>query len=477
MGLQSRWPKRYAATALALLMTLPALSSSSANEQQKLRHSFAEAIKKALPSVVGIQVKGEEHVEETNAFFNHPVTFTEGKEPPKGKTRTVGSIGSGVIVAATATTGLIVTNFHVIEGADRIGIRLNDGRAFEAKLIGRDAATDIAVLALEAPRLAPIRLGTRAPLQVGDLVIAIGAPLGLESTATLGMISNLYRSSVHYRNFEGYIQHDASVNPGNSGGALLNEDGELIGINTAIKSPSGGNVGLAFAQPVGLAMKIGDQIIKNGRVLRGDIGVSSSDVTPRIAAEYNLDISQGAMLTRVAPGSPAEKAGLKVGDAVIEVGIFKPDTFSAKADAMMVPIISGRNLEAALGIHGVGDKLLLRFRRGTETELSEVQFGPLPEPKRYEAPANSGRLRGLVVTELGPQNPKFGEVSGVLVVDTKSRSASEFAGFLPNDIITHVHTRIIRTPEDLFELRADSTEAPEIRLLRGDTPLRVKLPF
>jgi hypothetical protein len=144
---------------------------------------------------------------------------------------------------------------------------------------------------------------------------------------------------------------------------------------------------------------------------------------------------------------------------------------------MMVPIISGRNLEAALGIHGVGDKLLLRFRRGSATEASEVEFGPLPEPKRYEAPAEVGRLRGLVVTELGPQNARFGEVSGVLVVDTKSRSASEFAGFLPNDIITHVRSRTIRTPADLFELSADGAEAPEVRLIRGDTPLRFKLPF
>jgi len=474
---------RYAATAIALAMTLPTLSSGSASEQlkaseqQKLRYSFSDAIKRAMPSVVGIRVKGEEHIEEPSAFFNHPVTFVEGAQPTKGKTRTVGSIGSGVIVAATPTTGLIVTNFHVIEGADRIGVSLNDGRSFEAKLVGRDAPTDIAIIAVEAPKLVPIRLGTRAPLQVGDVVLAIGAPLGLESTATLGMISNLFRSSINYRQYEGYIQHDASINPGNSGGALLNADGELIGINTAIKSPSGGSIGLAFAQPVGLAMKIGGQIIKHGRVLRGDIGVSATDVTPRIAAQYSLDISQGAVLTRVAEGSPAQKAGLKVGDAVIEVGVYKPETFSAHPEAMMVPIISERNLEAALGIHGVGDKLLLRYRRGEATEAAEVEFGPLPAPQPIEAPAEIGRLRGLVVAELGPQNPRFGEVSGVLVVAAKSRSASEFAGFLANDIITHVRTRTIRKPADLFELTANGAEAPEIRLIRGDTPLRFKLPF
>ena len=143
----------------------------------------------------------------------------------------------------------------------------------------------------------------------------------------------------------------------------------------------------------------------------------------------------------------------------------------------MVPIISWRNLEAALGIHGVGDKLMLKYRRGPGTGTAEVEFGPLPEPKRIEAPAEVGRLRGLVVTELGPQNAKFGEVSGVLVVDAKSRSAAEFAGFLPDDIITHVRNRNIRTPADLFELGADGADAPEVRLIRGDTPLRFKLPF
>jgi serine protease DegQ len=480
MGLRTDWLMRHTAiaAAIAALMALPAMPSSLADEQQRLRLSFSEAVRKAMPSVVGIQVKGEEHVEESNAFFNHPVTFKQGAQSSKGKTRTVGSIGSGVIVASTDNAGLIVTNFHVIEGAVRIGIKLNDGRAFEAKLIGRDAPTDIALLSVEAPRLVPIRLGTRSPLQVGDLVLAIGAPFGLESTSTLGMISSLFRSSVHYRNFEGYIQHDASVNPGNSGGALLNMDGELIGINTAITSPSGGNVGLAFAQPVGLAIKIGDQIIKHGRVIRGDIGVMCSDVTPKIAADNNLDVSQGAVLTRVASGSPAEKAGLNVGDAVVEVGVHKPERLLAKMDPIsMVPIVSGRNLEAVLGIHGVGDKLIVKYRRGSAAGTAEVEFGPLPEPERHEAPEAVGRLRGLVVTELGQQNAKFGEVRGVLVVEAKSRSAAEFAGFLPKDIFTHIRSRSIRTPDDLFELGAGGPDAPEVRLIRGDTPLRFKLPF
>ncbi len=467
------------AALLAALATMPIASGSSAQEPKAPRLTFSDAIKRAMPSVVGIQVKGEEHIEEPNAFFNHPAAFVEGATPQKGKTRTVGSIGSGVIVGVKGNTGYIVTNFHVIEGAERIGIKMNDGRAYEAKLIGRDAPTDIALLTLEAPGLIPIRLGGRKPLEVGDLVLAIGSPLGLESTATLGMISNLFRSSVHYRNYEGYIQHDASINPGNSGGALLNTEGELIGINTAIKSPSGGSVGLAFAQPVGLAMKIGDQIMKNGRVLRGEIGVSSTSVTPRIMGELKLDVSQGAVLTTVSAGSPAEKAGLKVGDAIVEVGISKPERFLGIGDPMhMVPIISARNLEAVLGIHGVGDSLMLKYHRGDAVHTTEVKFGPLSDkPQRFEAPAAVSRLRGLVVTDLGPQNPRFGEVSGVVVLEAKPHSAAEFAGFLPDDIITHVAGRNLRTPGDLFDLSAGGSEAPEIRLIRGSTPLRFKMPF
>lgn len=479
MKISALWPLRCATAVVAALATFATVSEGSAQEQAAPRLSFSDAIKRAMPSVVGIQVKGEEHIEESNAFYNHPAALVEGVSAPKPRTRTVGSIGSGVIVGVKGNAGYIVTNFHVIEGADRIGIKMYDGRAFEAKLIGRDAPTDIALLSVEAPDLVPIRLGGRKPLAVGDLVLAIGAPLGLESTATLGMISNLFRSSVNYRNFEGYIQHDASVNPGNSGGALLNTEGELIGINTAIKSPSGGNVGIAFAQPIGLAMKIGDQIMKHGRVLRGDIGVSSTNVTPRIMAEYKLDVPQGAVLTSVTPGSAAEKAGLKVGDAVVEVGIFKPERFLGIGDPIaMVPIISARNLEAALGIHGVGDNILMKYHREGEIHMTEVKFEPLSDmPKRFEAPAEIGRLRGLVVTNLGPQNPRFGEVSGVLVLEAKSRSPAEFAGFLPEDIITHVENRSIRTPSDLFELSAAGPQAPEIRLIRGSTPLRFKMPF
>ena len=470
---------RWSVAAAAALAMFSLTSVGSAQEPKEPRLTFADAIKRAMPSVVGIKVRGEEHVEENNAFYNHPIALTNGASPKAGKTRVVGSIGSGVIVGVKGGTGYIVTNFHVIEGADRIGVKLNDGRGYEAKLIGRDAPTDIALLSFEAPNLVPIRLGGRKPLEVGDLVIAIGAPLGLESTATLGMISNLFRSSVHYRNFEGYIQHDASVNPGNSGGALLNTEGELIGINTAIKSPSGGNVGLAFAQPVGLAMKIGDQIMKNGRVLRGDIGVSSTDVTPRITQQFNLDVTQGAILTTVVPGSPADEVGLKTGDTIVEAGIFKPERFLGIGDPIhVVPIISARNLEAVLGIHGVGDKLLLKYHRGSEPHETEVTFGPLPAKLQpHEAPAELGRLRGLVVTDLGPQNPRFGELTGVVVLETKSRSAAEFAGFLPDDIITHVGGRMIRMPDDLFELSAGGSEPPEIRLMRGGTPLRFKLPF
>lgn len=471
-------PLRWSAVVVAALAMFPITSGSSA-EESKPRLTFADTIKRAMPSVVGIKVRGEEHVEEGSAFYNHPVALSSGTTAQPGKTRVTGSIGSGVIVGVKGNTGYIVTNFHVIEGADRIGVKMNDGRAFEAKLIGRDAPTDIALLSFEAPNLVPIRLGGRKALEVGDLVIAIGSPLGLESTATLGMISNLFRSSVHYRNFEGYIQHDASVNPGNSGGALINTEGELIGINTAIKSPSGGNVGLAFAQPVGLAMKIGDQIMKNGRVLRGDIGVSSTDVTPRITEQFNLDVTQGAILTNVGVGSAAEQVGLKVGDTIVEAGIFKPERFLGIGDPVhFVPIMSARNLEAVLGIHGVGDKLLLKYHRGSEHHATEVTFGPLSDkPEPHEAPPELGRLRGLVVANLGPQNPRFGELAGVVVLEAKSRSAAEFAGFLPNDIITHVRERMVRTPDDLFELSAAAQEPPEIRLMRGDTPLRFKLPF
>ncbi len=471
-------PMTVARTLLAtVVVTLLMMPTARAEDDALRKHmTFGAAIQKALPSVVGIQVLGKEPIEETSAFFNHPAVLA-GAEPAKTRTRQSGSSGSGVISVATKDTGLILTNFHVIEGAERIAVRLTDGRAFEATLVGSDAATDVAVLAVQAPDLKAITFSTRAP-QVGDVVIALGGPFGLDATATMGIISNLFRSTVRYRNFEGYIQHDASINPGNSGGALLDVNGDLIGINTALAGPTGASVGLGFAQLAGLAAKTGRQIVEYGRVPRGQIGVASVDLTQRIAAEQKIPFMQGAVLTRVSPGSSAEKAGLQAGDVITEAGIIRDERYlGISAQLAMVPVGSQRGLETVLGIHGVGDKLMLRYHRGDKSDIVEVQFAPLSKDlPTFNAPDTLVRLRGLIVSELGPQNERFGEVNGVVVVATKSRSMSEYAGFLPGDIITHVKGQQIRKPDDLFQA-ANGDEIPEVRLMRGSTPLRFKLPY
>ena len=461
-------------TLALLLLAIPA--SRAQDPQPQSRDTFAAAIKKALPSVVGIQVLTLEPVEETSPFFNHPAALN-GAEPQKTRTRRSGSSGSGVIAMATKDTGLIITNFHVIQDAERIGVRLTDGRAFEAHLVGRDAATDIAVLSVEAPDLKPITFSPRKP-QVGDVVLAIGGPFGLDATATMGIVSNLFRSSIRYRNFEGYIQHDASINPGNSGGALLDVNGDLLGINTAIAGPTGASVGLGFAQLAGLAIKTAHQLVKYGKVRRGQIGIASTDLTQRLAAEHKIPFRQAAMVTSVVPDSPAAKAGIEVGDVIDEAGVPRDDRFLGIGESLsMVPIMSQRALETVLGINAVGDKLMLRFNRGPKTEFVGVQFAPLSnDAPTYPAPESLVRLRGLVVSELGPLNEKFGEVNGVVVTDAKPGSMAQYAGLLPGDIITHVKGHEIRKPEDLFQ-GADGGEIPEIRLMRGTTPIRFKLPY
>lgn len=469
------------AIAIGLVAAVPLGHDAQAAEPQQaqqLQSTFGTAIKKALPSVVGIRVLTAEPIEEVNPFYNHPAARIDGAEPTKPKTRTNGEIGSGVIIAATPEAGLILTNFHVIQDAFRIGIRLADGRAYDANLLGRDAATDIAVLSVKAPNLQAIQFGGARPVEVGDIVIAIGTPLGLDATATMGMVSSIYRSAVNWRKFEGYIQHDASVNPGNSGGALVNVDGQLIGINTAIKSPSGGSVGLAFAQPVGLAMKIADQIIRYGQVRRGSIGVESTDLTPRIAGERGLNVIQGAVLTDVEAKSSAAAAGLKAGDVVVEAAVYRNQMFLGGSDSVaMVPIVSRRSLDTIIGIHAVGDKLKLKFVRDNKVEAVDVQSQPITEKEaRYEPPANVLRLRGLVVSEVGPDDKRFGEVSGVLVAEAKPNTISQYIGLLPGDIITHVRGRTVATPHDLFET-VTGDEIPEVRLLRGEVPVRFKLPF
>jgi Do/DeqQ family serine protease len=283
--------------------------------------SLAPMIKLASPAVVNIATRGTltEHVQRNpllqDPFFRH---FFDAPREPAVRHRTFQSAGSGVIV--DARKGYIVTNRHVIENASEITVTLLDNRHFSAAVVGSDAGTDIAVLKVQESHLAEMPLGDSSRLEVGDWVVAIGNPFGLQHTVTVGIVSALGRTGINPHGYEDFIQTDASINPGNSGGALVNTQGELVGINSAIlSSENGGNIGIGFAIPVNMVKAVVQQLVTYGAVKRGALGIKLGDLDPEQAESNGLVNSHGARVTDVAHGSPAERAGIKAGDIVISI--------------------------------------------------------------------------------------------------------------------------------------------------------------
>ncbi len=315
--------------------------------------TLAPLLKEVTPAVVNIATKGHEAV---NPLYNDP-TFRRFYPVPEGaEERETHAAGSGVIIDAKA--GYVVTNSHVIEKADEILVTLKDNRQLKAKLIGTDPATDIAILQVEAKNLTAVEIGDSDKLQVGDFVIAIGNPFGLGQTVTSGIVSALGRTGLGIESYENFIQTDASINPGNSGGALINLRGELIGINTAIVGPSGGNVGIGFAVPINMAQGVTRQLIAHGEVKRGRLGVEVDDLTPDIAEALHIDASGGAVVSRVDQGSPARRAGLRAGDVIIAID--------------GVPVQSRADLRNRVGLTPVGQTVRLTIVRSGNQQTVDV---------------------------------------------------------------------------------------------------------
>jgi len=280
-------------------------------------YSYADAVDRAAPAVVNIYT-AKVVTRRRHPLLDDPVLryfFGQGNQRiPRHRLET--SLGSGVIVSPS---GYLLTNNHVIEGADQIHVALRDGRSAEARVVGSDADTDLAVLKIDLPQLPAITMGGSDNLRVGDVSLAIGNPFGVGQTVTLGIISATGRNRLGINTFEDFIQTDAAINPGNSGGALINARGELIGINTAIYSKSGGSQGIGFAIPVNLARGVMEQIIEHGRVERGWLGIEVQDLTPELAESFDLEHSRGVLITGVLRNGPAYRAGLRPGDAILAI--------------------------------------------------------------------------------------------------------------------------------------------------------------
>jgi len=283
-----------------------------------------------------------------------------------------------------AARGCILTNNHVVENADEITIGLSDGRKLSGKKIGVDAATDLAVVKVAADRLVSVPLGDSSTLTVGDYVVAVGNPFGLGPTATFGIVSALGRTGLGIESYDDFIQTDASINPGNSGGALVDLKGDLIGINSAIIGPSGGNVGIGFAIPVNMARGVMDQLIAHGEIKRGQLGVVIQDLTPELAKALRIDSGKGALVNDVAAGSAAEKAGIKAGDVI--------------ASLNGQPVVGASQLRNRIGVMAIGAEVRLTILRKGETREITATLGEIKSEKTA-APADVALLETVV---LGP---------------------------------------------------------------------------
>lgn len=415
--------------------------------------TLAPMLAKVSPAVVNISVQGTVEVAQ-NPLYQDPLFrqfFGVPEQPQKERFQ---AVGSGVII--DAARGLVVTNDHVVKNAQEIQVTLKDRRQRTAKLIGADPQTDIAVLQIQADNLTGIELGRSSDLKVGDYAIAIGDPFGIGQTATFGIVSALGRTGLGIENYEDFIQTDASINPGNSGGALVNMAGQLVGMNTAILSRSGGNVGVGFAIPVDMVRTIARELIENGKVSRGALGVTIQDFTPAIARAMDSKISSGALVAQVHQDSPAAKVGIKSGDVI-----------TALND---ISIASGSDLRNAVAEESPGTTVRLTFLRNGRQQTVRVVLEALQSATAQAAPrstqSQSGPLSGLHTGPIPQDNPAFGQ-GGVYVEGVDPGSASANGGLQAGDIILRADRKPVSTPDRLAQAaRAHAAGSPLLLQVR-----------
>ncbi len=445
------------ATALTLTAVSPVQGALPAVVGEQRVPSLAPLVKQVSPAVVSIATRGTVNAPR-NPLMDDPFFRRFFGVPPDQQPREVRSAGSGVIV--DARNGYVITNHHVVDNANEIEVVLNDNRNFKATVIGSDAGTDIAVLKLTSPeKLTQIGLGNSDEVEVGDFVVAIGNPFGLQHTVTSGIVSALGRSGINPDGYEDFIQTDASINPGNSGGALINLKGELIGINSAIFSNSGGNIGIGFAIPVNIAKSIMAQILQFGKVRRGLLGVSITDFNAETARAFGVDNGEGALVQEVTPGSAAEKAGVKVGDVIVDVDGKK--------------IRSAAELRTAIGVKRSGDKVglgLLREgkRRDVTTTLDE---------RDNTTQVSAGEVHpALEGAEFSAYDGSEGGFNGpaVLVASVEPGSPAAARGLRTNDIIVAVNRIRVRSVEQLQEVARDQ-RLLILAIRRGDRDLLLQI--
>ncbi|MDH5517132.1 MAG: DegQ family serine endoprotease [Gammaproteobacteria bacterium] len=423
--------------------------------------SLAPMVNRVKPGVVNIATSSTQRTAQSNPLLNDPFFryfFGVPQHQQQQQESRPQSLGTGVIV--DAAKGLIITNHHVIKGADKIHVTLNDGREVEAELLGADADVDVALLKIKADKLTALEMADSDKLKVGDFVVAVGNPFGLNQTVTSGIVSALGRSDLGIEDYENFIQTDASINPGNSGGALVDLNGHLIGMNTAILAPGGGggNVGIGFAIPINMVRQIVEQLIEFGEVRRGRLGISIQNLSSELAQAFGIPLNKGVVIADVDEGSPADKAGVEVGDVLIEVNHQK--------------IRNASELRNIIGMIRVGvevDLKVLRDRREKSlTATIKENHQQKTDGQRY-----SKRLAGALLGVI--KDDSHTKKTYVFIHDVKRGSPAWYGRLRKDDLILSVNKRRVSNLEELSEAIANADSPLLLNIQRGREALFILL--
>jgi serine protease Do len=447
--------------------------ASDTRTQMVFDQGFSPVVRSATPAVVNISSSRIVKSPDMGSLGSADDTFLRrffGEEFMRQfrvpKERRERSLGSGVIVNSN---GYILTNSHVVHGATQVSVSLSDDREFQGKIIGTDPGTDIALLKIDADHLSVLPIADSSKVQVGDIALALGNPFGVGRTVTMGIVGATGRGGLGIEDYEDFIQTDASINPGNSGGPLVNVRGELIGVNTAILSPSGGSLGIGFAVPSNMARSVMDQILKNGKVVRGYLGVSVQDISAELSQAMNIGQTHGALIGDLDPKGPAAHAGLKSGDVVVE--------------ANGKPIDDQRTLRLMTSSMAPGSKLNLRLLHDGQFRNVNVTLGEFPKEEPEKESARSSREKpsaqdsnpdrlGIAIAELTPdiaaqlQLPTT--LKGVIVADVETGGVADDAGLQPGDVIVEVNRKPIRTVPEFQQQIQSSGKGPVLMLVNRE---------
>lgn len=451
--------------ALSPAAVFAAESASSTSQQLP---SLAPMLEKVMPSVVSISVEGSTTVktprlpQQFQQFFGDNSPFCQEGSPflssPMCQSGAGGgggntqqekfrALGSGVII--NAEKGYVVTNNHVVDNATKIQVQLSDGRRYDGKVIGKDPRSDIALVQLiDAKNLTAIKIADSDNLRVGDYTVAIGNPYGLGETVTSGIVSALGRSGLNVENYENFIQTDAAINRGNSGGALVNLNGELIGINTAILASSGGNIGIGFAIPSDMAMNLAQQLIKYGEVKRGQLGIKGTEMTADIAKAFNVDAQRGAFVSEVLPQSAAQKAGIKSGDIITSIND--------------KPITSFAELRVKVGTTAPGEKVklgLLRDGKPLSVEVTLEQSAQSTASAQLMSPALQGAMLSDGATKTGDK--------GVKIDSIEKGTPAEQVGLQKEDVIVGVNRTRVTSLAEMRKVLEGKPPVLALNVVRG----------